>query len=561
MGRAAEPSGSFPLLSRRVRHLRRYREVVEVLARHGFAVVLDALGLRQFLPRRLRGAVATPGPVHLRQALEELGPTFIKLGQVLSLRADLLPKEYVDELERLQDRVPPQPFEVSRTVIERELGAPIDRLFRRIDPVPLASASLGQVYAAELPDGQPVVVKVLRDGVESQVRTDLEIIRDLANLAAERLGRTHFDPVALADEFARIMRRELDYRIEARQILRFRRNFRGDGRLHIPRVYLDRSTARVLTMERLSGVKITDFEALERMGVDRRRLARHGAEIFLKMVLVDHYFHGDPHPGNLLVEPGGRLGLLDFGMVASLRPETTEHLTRTFLAVIRQDARGAVRSMRRMGIVPPGADVAALERDMEDLIARNYGRPLSELSLGEMVADALELASRHRLQLPAELLLLARALALLDGLGRALDPAFNALEVAIPFARRLWLRRARPGRRLANLAYEVQEVVELVRTLPERVDRLLEQVETGRLTIGWRLSQDSYPELRRAERAVNRLSLAMLAAGLAVAGSLLWGQPDTPRVAGVPILGAAAVGASVLSALALAWAIWRTGRL
>lgn len=560
MGRA-DLAGNLPL-GRRVRHLRRYREVLEVLARHGFAVVLDALGLRQLLPRRFRRAASTPGPVHLRQALEELGPTFIKLGQVLSLRADLLPKEYVDELARLQDRVPPQPFEVSRALIERELGAPVQHLFRRIDPEPLASASLGQVYAAELPDGSPVVVKVLREGVEAQVKTDLEIIRDLAGLAAERLGpETHFDPVALADEFARIMRRELDYRIEARQILRFRRNFRGDGRVHIPRVYLERSTARVLTMERLTGAKITDFEALERMGVDRRRLARLGAEMFLKMVLVDHYFHGDPHPGNLLVEPGGRLGLLDFGMVGSLRPEITEHLTRTFLAVIRQDARGAVRSMRRMGIVPPNADTTALERDLEDLIARNYGRPLSELSLGEMVADALELASRHRLRLPAELLLLARALSILDGLGRMLDPSFNALEVALPFARRLWLRRARPGRRLVELLHELQEVADLVRTLPERVDRLLEQAETGRLTLGLRLSQESYPELRRAERAVNRLSLAIVAAGLAIAGSLLWGQPGTPRVAGVPILAAAAVGASVLAGMALAWAIWRTGRL
>lgn len=544
-----------------MRHLRRYREVVEVLARHGFVVVLDALGLRQLLPRRARRAVSTPGPVHLRQALEELGPTFIKLGQVLSLRADLLPKEYVDELARLQDRVPPQPFEASRALIERELGAPIERLFRRIDPEPLASASLGQVYAAELLDGRPVVVKVLREGVEAQVRTDLEIIHDLAQLAAERLGQIHFDPVALADEFARIMRRELDYRIEARQILRFRRNFRGDGRIHIPRVHLDRSTARVLTMERLSGAKITDFAALERMGVDRRRLARNGAEIFLKMVLVDQYFHGDPHPGNLLVEPGGRLGLLDFGMVASLRPETTEQLTRTFLAVVRQDVRGAVRSMRRMGIVPPNADLSALERDLEDLVARNYGRPISELSLGEVVADAVELVARHRLRLPAELLLLARALSILDGLGRMLDPAFNALEVALPFARRLWLRRARVDRRLVKFVYDVQEVVELVRTLPERVDRLLEQVETGRVTLGLRLSQESYPELRRAERAVNRLSLAMLAAGLAVAGSLLWGQPGTPRLAGVPILAAAAVAASVLAAMALAWAIWRSGRL
>lgn len=556
--------GTGPLVGspfgRRLRHLRRYREVVEVLARHGFALLVDALGLRSMLPRPARRG-PPPGPVHLRRALEELGPTFIKLGQVLSLRADLLPREYVEELSRLQDRVPPQPFQLSRALIERELGAPVERLFRRLDPEPLASASLGQVHAAELPDGRPVVVKVLREGVEATVRTDLEIIGDLARLAAERLGTAHVDPVELADEFARIMRREMDYRIEARQIQRFRRNFRGDGRICIPRVYARLSTARVLTMERLEGARITDFEALRRMGIDRRRLARTGAEIFLKMVLVDRYFHGDPHPGNLLVLPDGRLGLLDFGMVASLRPEVTEHLTRTFLAVVRQDARAAVRSMRRMGIVPPGVDRAALERDLDDLIARNYGRPIGELSLSEVVADSLEIVSRHRLRLPGELLLLARALTILDGLGRALDSGFNALEVAVPFARRMWLRRLRAGPRLLAAADELQELGEVVRTLPEGVDRLLELAEQGRLSLGLQMGRESQPAMRRAERAVNRLSLALLSAGLAVAGSLLWGQPGTPRLLGVPVLAAAAVTGSALAAGALVWAIWRSGRL
>lgn len=550
-----------PLIGRRVRHLRRYREVAEVLARHGFAVFLDSLGLRGLLPRRCRRAEGPGGPVHLREALEELGPTFIKLGQVLSLRADLLPHDYVEELSRLQDRVPPQPFELSRTLIEQELGAPLSQLFRTIDAEPLASASLGQVYAAQLPGGEPVVVKVLRAGVEEQVRTDLEIIRDLARLASDHLGKIRVDPVALADEFARIMRREMDYRVEARQILRFRRNFRGDRRIHIPRVYLDRSTARVLTMERLTGAKVTDLSRLDAMGINRRRLARSGAEIFLKMVLVDHYFHADPHPGNLLVEPGGRLGVLDFGMVASLSRETTEHLASTFLSVVRQDTRGAVRSMRRMGIVPSDVDLPALERDIADLIARNYGRPISELSLSEMVADSMEVVARHRLQLPAELLLLARALALLDGLGRMLDPSFNALEVALPFARRLVLRRLDLRRQALLFLESVQEVAEVVRTLPERVDRLLEMAQAGRIGAGQRGPVESEWQLRRIERAANRVALAFLAAGLGIAGGLLWNEPAGPLVAGVPVAAAAAVAGSMVAAVILAWAIWRSGRL
>ncbi|MBE3598181.1 MAG: AarF/ABC1/UbiB kinase family protein [Limnochordaceae bacterium] len=558
-GEPRHPDREVPGLSRPLRHLRRYRQVAEVLARHGFAVVLESLGLRRLLPAWHRAAPAAGGPVHLRQALEELGPTFIKLGQVLSLRADLLPREYVEELARLQDRVAPEPFELSRKTIEEELGAPVERLFARLDPHPMASASLGQVYEGTLPTGEAIVVKVLRAGVEEQVQTDLEIIDDLAKLARERLAERLIDPVRLAEEFARIMRRELDYRFEARHIQRFRHNFRHDRRIRIPRVYDALSGRRVLTLERLWGVKISEWDRLQEMGVDRRALARTGAQIFLKMVLVDHFFHGDPHPGNLLVEPDGRLGVLDYGMVAALRPQTTEQLVRVFLAVVRQDAEGAVRGMRRMGIVPPGADTQRLVGDLEDLIARNYGRPISELVLADVVRDSLDVAYQHRLVLPSELLLLARALLLLDGLGRQLDPSFNPLEVAVPFARRLVLRRLTLRRQAQMLLGPLQEVVEVVRTLPQRVDRLLEQAETGRLAVRWRPDGYEVP-LRRLERAVNRLAMALLAGGLAIAGALLWDETG-PRLAGIHVAAGLALMASIGLSAGLFWGIWRSGRL
>ena len=562
-GYEGEPPWGLLSLGRTARHLRRYREMAEVLVRHGLGALVGAAGLSHLLPRRLRPLATPERPVlavHLRQALEELGPTFVKLGQVLSLRADLLPREFVQELALLQDRVPPGPFEQARAVLERELGRPPEELFASIDPRPLASASLGEVYAATLPDGRPVVVKVLRAGVERRVETDLEILRDLARLARERLPHLPVDPVALVDELARILRREMDLRQEALHIQRFRRNFRGDSRIHIPRVYRRLSSSRVLTMERLYGVKVSDVAALDRMGIDRRRLARTGARLFLKMVMVDRFFHGDPHPGNILVEPGGRLALLDYGMAGGLSPEMTESLVATFVAVARQDAAGAVRGMARMGIVPAGVDRDALRRDMQELIDHHYDRPLSELRLREMVEDALDVVRRHRLVLPAELLMLARALVLLDGLARELDPDFNPLEVVLPFARRLWTRRLNPAERLRAWSNRAGEVLDLVSGLPARADRLLRELESGRLTVGFRWVE-AEGTLRRLERAANRLSLALALVAFALSGSVLWATRAGPTVAGMPVVGLAALLGALGAGLALMWGIWRSGRL
>lgn len=530
--------------------------------RHGLGALVGLLGLSPLLPRRLRTRVATQQPVlavHLRQALEELGPTFIKLGQVLSLRADLLPAEFVRELSLLQDRVPPGPFDQARRVVEQELGRPLEQLFARFDPVPLASASLGEVYAAELPGGQPVVVKVLRAGVEEQVATDLEILRQLAALARQRLPWLPADPVALVEEFARVLRREMDFRVEALHIQRFHRHFRGDSRLHIPRVYPERSTSRVLTMERLFGVKVSELDQLARMGVDRRRLARTGARLFLKMVMVDRFFHGDPHPGNILVEPTGRLGLLDFGMVGSLSSPVADGLVATFVAVARRDAAGAVRGMARMGIVPPDVDREALRRDFQELIDHHYNRPLAQVPLRELVEDALEVVRRHRLVLPAELLLLARALVLLDGLGRLLDPAFNPLEVALPFAYRMWWRQWNPARRASRWLEQAQEVWDLVSSLPARADRLLREWESGQLAVGWRWV-DADRSLRQLQRAANRLALAVVVAALVVSAGLVAAGAG-PRWAGLPVVAAALWAAAVLGGLWLLWGIWRSGRV
>ncbi len=326
-----------------VSHLDRYREIAETLARHGLGVLIGASGMERWvtfpraLVRRSRRDQPYSTAEHLRLALEELGPTFVKLGQLLSTRSDLLPPAYLVELARLQDALPPVPGQVVRELVEQELGRAPDDVFVHFDSVPLASASIGQAHAATLQDGTEEVVKVRRPGAVEQIEVDLEILHNLAAQASRRWKEAaDYDLPGLAQEFARTLRAELDYLAEGRNAERFATNFAGDEGVHIPQVYWETSTSRVLTLERIRGVKVSDLEALDAGGIDRQSLAARAAEVAAQMIFDDGFFHADPHPGNLFIEPDGRIGLIDFGMVGVVDAELRERLAVLLVALIRK---------------------------------------------------------------------------------------------------------------------------------------------------------------------------------------------------------------------------------
>jgi ubiquinone biosynthesis protein len=548
-------------------HLRRYRQIAEVLLRHGLNTLIPLLGLERFVPFRRerllpprRGAAGVQ-PRHLRLALEELGATFIKLGQILSTRPDLLPPEYQAELARLQDAAPALPPGVAEEVLAAELGRPVSACFAAFEPVPFAAASIGQVHAATLRDGTPVVVKIRRPGVVEQIEVDLEILLNLATVAARHWELAdRYDAVGLVQEFAQTLRAELDYIREGRSAERFAANFAADPTIHVPRVFWETTTARVLTLERITGIKINDTAALDAARIDRAGVARRAARIVCKMVFEDGFFHADPHPGNFFIEPDGRIGLIDFGMVGTVDTHTQEHLVEALLAVTSQDADRMVDAFLELGVAQRQIDRALLRRDLEHLVSRYYGLRLEEIAIGALLADALTVVRRHQLQLPAHLALLIKTVVMHEGLGVQLDPGFNLAALLLPYARRLVLRQYSPLFWTGQAAQAGRDAVRLGVELPHRLRRLIGELERGGLEVGMRPT-GLEPLLRRAERIVNRIILGILTAafinGLAVLLSV-YHPPGWEQWAGVFF----AVGFVLAGALGgyLAWAILRAGR-
>lgn len=516
-----------PIRSEVFTHRRRLGEILAVLSRHGFGSLARQFGLTTLFPfergpfGRLRETEPLSQPQHLRVALEELGTTFIKIGQILSTREDLLPPEYVAELAKLREQVPPVPTDAIVTVIEQTFKQPLDRLFADFDPEPLAAASIGQVHAARLPSGIAVVVKVQKPGIAEQVEEDLALLAQLARFAQRRAPLAEaYDLVALVDEFAWTLRSELDYVREGRNAEQFRRAFRDSHDVVIPRVFWERTNVRIITLERVQGIHIDDIQALERAGIDRRALAERAARLILDEVFVHRMFHADPHPGNFSVLPDGRIAAYDFGMVGRLDETTSDALLTLIGAVVDRDADSVIDALASLSILRHGADRAGLRRDIQHLIDRYYGLSLDEYRFETIFRDVMSVVRRRRLQLPAELSLLLKTLAMNDGLGKRLDPDFQPFAVAEPYVRRAVLERYLPQVWIPQLLAAGDESVRMLTRLPRRLNRLLTRMEQDDLEVAMRIVRIE-EMMSQAQAMVNRLIFAILTAASLIGLGLL----------------------------------------
>jgi ubiquinone biosynthesis protein len=546
---------------------RRLRQIITVLIRNGFALELVRFGLESLVPfhrHLLRDTVGREGamrPVQLRVALEQLGTTAIKLGQILSTRADLLPPAYIAELAKLRDQVPPVPAEVIRADVASSLGSPVDQLFAWFDDTPLAAASIGQVHAARLPTGEEVIVKVRKPGVAEQVEIDLRILLDLARIAERHSALARqYGVVALADEFAYILRDELDYEREGNNADTFRRQFLGNPDVVIPTVYWPLTTQRVLTEQRLTGIAIDDAAELTRRGVDLKSLAARSANLILIEVFEHGFYHADPHPGNFVVLDGGVIGAMDFGMVGRL-PRGVRHVLLELLdAVVSEDAARTVDAFEALGIVGVEAAREALIRDVEHLFGRFLGRPLAEVRFADLAESIFALTRRYHLKMPAELVLLLKTLAMNEGVGRRLDPDFNAVGVAAPFVRRQMRQRIKPSFWEPVLRRGLLDLARMGVELPGDLRRMTRRVERGEFTVVTRLDGYEAP-LRRLEAMVNRLAGSILVSALVLGTSMAVVFSD-PSEHSPWFNGLLAAGMLVTFSLGvwLVISIWRSGR-
>jgi ubiquinone biosynthesis protein len=483
----------------------RVREIVETIGRHGLGFVVGAVG------PGLRSPLTQPERVCVM--LEELGPTFVKFGQILSTRPDLLPPAYVAELTKLQDSATPVPLEAVRGVIFDELGQGPELAFSAFDDTPLASASIGQAHAAEI-DGVAVVVKVRRPGAVESVTQDLEILAELAELAGRSWAPAReYGVVGVVDDFSRTMRAELDYVQEAHHAERFARRFAGDPRIHIPQVFWDRTTSRVLTLERVRGIKVNDLDALDAAGIDRKELALRSATLLCEMVFEDGFFHADPHPGNIFVEADGRIGLIDFGMVGVIDRGVREQLVRALFAATRKDADRLTRAVLDICGQTRPRDRQTLRDDLDGLVRRYAARPLAEIPAATVITETIDILRTHHLKLPLELAQLLKVLVMVDGLGRQLDPDFDLWGVLTPFARRLILESFAPQAVAHRLMDVLTEAVQLGVDAPDYLRRALAVLEQGGFDVHVRTAELK-PLLDQAERVGNRLVAGTITAAL-----------------------------------------------
>ncbi|MFN2236077.1 MAG: ABC1 kinase family protein [Anaerolineales bacterium] len=552
----------------RPRHLRRYREIVEILADRGFGALLTQLGIseRLNLPRRWIRRQPIPEdeltlPIRARTTLEDLGPTFVKVGQILSTRSDLIPPEYLVELRRLQDDVSPLSWDVIKPEIEKELGKPVNQLFLDIDPNPIASASLAQVHAARMPNGTQVIVKVLRPGIEETVKLDLDILYDLAQLAEERtpLGN-RYDLMDLAEEFSFALKEELDLRREGRNADRFREQFEKNKYMYVPRVFWEHTTQRVMVQERIHGIKIDDLKALDAAGMDRKKLAQRAADMVLQEVLDDGFFHADPHPGNMLIMEGGVIGMLDFGTMGRIEKSERVALARLFIVAVQMDVDGIVDQLIRMDVADYSVDRKGLARDLRRSIMRYYGLPLNQIPAMEVWEGLEPIIYEYNLRVPSDYWLLIKTIIIMEGVGLGLDPEFDMVAAAQPYLGRLFRQLWMPSTWGSSLLRIGADWTDFVSGFPRQSTHILKQLERGDLEVRIRV-----PELeqtnRNLNRIVNRLIYGILVAAMTVALALLIPSLDLTwpwsLITWIIFLGF--LGMSFLG-IRLIWSIWRSNR-
>ncbi|MDR7664609.1 AarF/ABC1/UbiB kinase family protein [Methanosarcina sp. Z-7115] len=548
--------------------LKRYGQIIEVLQKYGFGYIVDQIGLSsirdltyRFKNKDKMDKLNTSGPVRARKILEELGPTYIKFGQLLSIRHDVVPLEYATEFAKLQDEAPSFEFEEVELIIREELGHSIEELFDFFEEKPLACASIGQVHRAKTKSGDDVVVKVQRPGIKEVIQSDLDIMYSIARLLEEHIPEaTLYRPVEIVDELAHSILAEIDYTQEGWNADRFADNFRENSQVHIPRVYWDYTNTRVLTLEYIKGIKGSHVDLLNRQGFDRSNIASVVVKAFMQQVFEDGFFHADLHPGNILIMEDGTVAFLDFGMAGHLSSEICDIFLDGVVALVNGDSSSFIELLRDMGCIDSYADTRPLKVDIESFRSKYYGKALKKLDASIIIEELIGTLRDHQVTMPHNIALLVRGIVAVESFGLIIDPDLNFSELLEPYAKNELKKRFYP-QNLARKAYSnISSWARLFQKAPTKISHILDHAENGYLKIKLE-SEESNRLVSEIDVASNRLSISLIISALIVASSLVIQTHMKPFIGGAPLLGTFSFVIASIFGLWLVFNIFKTGRV
>lgn len=550
------------------KNIKRTREIIGVLVKYGFEDIITNSTLRNFVTESKRLTwTRQDKPVfdysrweRIRMVVEELGPTFVKLAQILSNRPDMLPQPLIDEFEKLQDHVPPFPIEQVRTTIKKELGKDLEHYFNEFNPVPLASASIGQVHKAQLKDGTEVVVKIQRPGVKQVIELDLGIMKDVVNRTERYLKKQGIinagDVVHALD---RSMSKELDYRNEARNIRRFRKLYKDYKNFYIPKAYKDLTTEKVMVIEFASGCKISDVKQLRAWGHDPRKVAENGMDIYLTQIFEYGIFHADPHPGNVLVRKDGVICLIDFGMVGQLNYNDKSAFANIFVAMANRDPRAMASSMKKLSIEDNITDIRTFEYDLNEVIEDYASLDISESSLADMISRLQKIMYDYQMRVPGGIFLIFRAMAILEGIGKQIHPNFNTYEFVRPYGVKLIKQQFKPTNLYNEFSYRFSQFSSFIESLPVEIKSILQKTRKGNLHFEVELQGYGYL-LKKMDSITNRISITLIIVALIIGSSIISTVdfPNEHRIwHGMPMISVMGLSAAGFLFLILVYSIFR----
>jgi ubiquinone biosynthesis protein len=567
----------FGFRKRYLRDIPRIGRIIAVASRHGFGYLVEEMGLQRFFSLGMRTVTfqKSPSLAHLRRIgaperlrmmFEDLGPTFIKLGQVLACRPDMLPLEYSREFLKLTDSVSAFPSAEAKKVVEEDLKAPLNALFSSFDDIPVAAASIAQVHRATLLDGSEVMVKIQRPNIFRIIERDISIMRWLAQLIETQVPELRpYNVPGIVEEFARTIKRELDFFIEASNAVQLRKNFEHSTVLHVPRVYTEISGRRVLVLEEVKGIRIDDIERLDKEGYNRKNIAQKGGAAFFKMMLQDGFFHADPHPGNMFVLSDGKLGLVDFGIMGRVTEENRAHFATIFLALANHDYDALVRQYVDMGFLSDeSVNVEIFQQEMkEDLVEflePYYIMQAKQIDFGAYIDRITRILLRHRLKLPSNMYLMDKALITLEGILKQIDPEFNYFESAKPYVADLVRRRRNPFRTFITAKKDMAELIDVVALLPKQLRAAFRKITRGEMRINIHIEELSHL-IRDIDRSSNRLAFSVITAAIIIASSIIIHSGQGPLLFGLPMFGLIGYVLAAVLGLWILIGILRSGQL